>query len=69
VSGKNCNSTFLYPYHLQAGHAHLAELKLKYDEANQRYLACVVPANKTLILSNVHMKVAGQLLGVFQILV
>jgi len=59
----------LYPYPLQAGHAHLLELKEKYPELNHRYFASVVPAYRVLILSNVPINVAGQLLGVFPILV
>jgi len=47
----------------------LLELKEKYPALNHRYLASVVPAYNVLILSKVPINVAGQLLGVFPILV
>ena len=41
----------MYQYPLQAGHAHLSELKLKWEALNHRYLLSVVHAYSVLILS------------------
>jgi hypothetical protein len=58
----------LYPYHLHAGQAHFFELNEKWLVLKPRYFACDVPANIVLILSKTPIKVAGQDLGVFPIL-
>jgi len=69
VSGKNCNSIFLYPYPLHSGHAPFAELNEKCPDENHKYFASFAHAYNFLISSKTQINVDGQLLGVFQILV